>query len=81
VVTAAAQTPADFEPVDHGHEHVENDGVWLNVAVCLEAVKSLVAVGGELDLVPLELESAPQGFPYGPFVVYDQDLHGPYCAR
>jgi hypothetical protein len=36
-----------------------------------------VAVGGELDLVSLELERAPQGLPHGPFVVYDQDLHGP----
>jgi hypothetical protein len=36
-----------------------------------------VAVGGELDLVTLELECAPQGVPHGPLVVHDQDLHGP----
>jgi hypothetical protein len=77
VVTATAQTPTDLEPVDYGHEHVEDDRVRLNVAVRLEAVQSLVAVGGELDLVSLELERAPQGLPHGPFVVYDQDLHGP----
>jgi hypothetical protein len=77
VVTASAQTPADLEPVDYRHEHVEDDGIRLSVAVCLEAVESLVAVGGELDLVPLELERAPQGLSHGPFVVYDQDLHGP----
>jgi hypothetical protein len=76
VVTASAQTPADLEPVDYRHEHVEDDGIRLNLAVRLEAVERLVAVGSELDLVPLELESAAQGFPHGPFVVYDQDLHG-----
>jgi hypothetical protein len=77
VVTTPAQTPADLEPVDYGHEHVENDRVRLNVAVRLEAVQSLAAVCGELDLVSLELERAPKGLPHGPFVVYDQDLHGP----
>ena len=77
MVTAAAQTPADLEPVDYRHEHVEDDGVRLNVAVRLQAVQGLVAVGGELDLVTLELERAPQGLPHGPLVVYDQDLHGP----
>jgi len=59
VVTAAAQPPADLEPVDYGHEHVEDDRVRLNLAIRLEAVQSLVAVGGELDLVSLELERAP----------------------
>jgi hypothetical protein len=77
MVTAAAQTPAHLEPVDYGHEHVEDDGIRLNVAVRLEAVQGFVAVGSELDLVSLELERASQGVPHGPFVVYDQDLHGP----
>ena len=47
------------------------------IHVRLEAVQGFVAVGGELDLVSLELERAPQGLPHGPLVVYDQDLHGP----
>jgi len=30
----------------------------------------------ELDLVPLELESAAERLAHRPFVVHDQDLHG-----
>ena len=36
---------------------------------------------GELDLVPLELERAPQRLAHGPFVVDHQDLHGTNCAH
>ena len=67
-------------PSTHGHQHVEDDRVRLALAVRLEALERLVAVGSELDLVALELERAPQRLPHGPFVVYDQDLHGPIVA-
>ena len=42
----------------------------------LEPLERLDAVLGELDLVALELERAPQRLAHGPLVVDDQDLHG-----
>jgi len=74
-VAAAAKPPADVQAVHVGHQHVENDGVRLAVAVRLEALQCLLAVGCELDLVPLELERSTQRLPHSAFVVDDQNLH------
>ena len=64
---------ADLEPVDAGHQHVEHHRVRLGLG--LEPLERLRAVLGELDLVALELERAPQRLAHGPFVVDHQDLH------
>jgi hypothetical protein len=74
-VTAAADPTADLEPVDHGHQDVEDDRIRLAVAVRLEALERLLAVGSQLDLVALELEGPAEGLTHGPFVVHDQNLH------
>jgi len=65
----SSQAPAHLEPVEPGHEHVEDDGVGLGLG--LEARERLTAVGGELDLVPLELQRAPERLAHGTFVVDD----------
>ena len=44
-------------------------------------VERLGAVRGELDLVALELERAPQRLAHGALVVDDQDLHVRIVAR
>ncbi len=49
-------------------------------SLAFEPVQRLAPVGGELDLVPLELERAPQRLAHGAFVVDDQDLHGSIVA-
>ena len=67
--TGAAQAAADLETVHAGHEHVEDHRVGL--VARLEAGERLVAVRGELDLVPLELEGAPQGVADRPFIIDD----------
>ncbi len=75
-VAAAAKPAAHLEPIDPGHEHVEEDGVRLSVAVRLEELERLLAVGSQLDLVALELERSTEGLPHSAFVVHDQNLHG-----
>src|SRR6185312_4798707 len=69
----AAQRPRDLEPVDARHQHVEHHRVGLRLV--LEALERLRPVLGQLDLVALELERAPQRLPDGPLVVDHQDLH------
>ena len=67
----------DLEPVDAGHEDVEDHRVGL---VASRAGERLAAVVRELDLVALELERAPQRLAHGALVVDDQDLHGSILA-
>jgi hypothetical protein len=66
--------PCDFQPVETGHEDVEDHRVGL--AVRLERLERSDAVVGELDLVALELEGAAERLAHRPLVVHDQDLHG-----
>src|SRR2546423_7929173 len=75
-VSRPAQTPADLEPVDDRHQHVEDDGVRLRLAVS-QARQRLAAVGRQLDLVSLELECALERLADRAFIVYDEDSHGP----
>src|SRR5262249_28234205 len=49
-----AETPADLEPVDAGHENVEDPRV--RVGRLTQPLECLLAVLGEVDLIPLELE-------------------------
>ena len=49
--------PAHLEPVDAGHEDVEDRRV--DAATRLEPLERFLAVAGELDVVALELERAP----------------------
>jgi hypothetical protein len=74
-----AQAPADLEPVHVRHEDVEDHGVRL--AVGAQALERLLAVGGELDVVPLELEGASERIANCPLVVDHQDLHSFHCAQ
>ena len=79
LVAGASQAPAHLEPVGAGHEDVEDDSVRLRSE--LEPPKRLLTVLGELHLVALELESAPQRVPHCAFVVDHEDLHRPHCAH
>ena len=54
----------------------------------MQPLESLLPVLGQLDLVALEFERAPQRLPHGPFVFDHQDLHvrivapeGEICVR
>ena len=68
-----------LEPVDVRHQHVEHDRVRLHVTR-VESVQRFRPVGGELDLVPLERERAPQRLADGGFVVDDEDLRA-HCLH
>jgi hypothetical protein len=68
----------DLEPVQAGHEHVEDHRVGLGLRA--EPLERLVAVLGELDLVALQLQRAAERLAHRPFVVHDQDLHVPIVA-
>ena len=69
--------PSDLEAVETRHEDVEDHRVGL---VAFERGKRCEPVVRELDLVPLELESAAERLAHRPFVVHDQDLHGSIVA-
>ena len=77
-VAARAQPPADLEAVEL--PGISTSRITASGALAVEPDERLVAVGGELDLVPLELEGAPQRFADRAFVVDDQDLHVPILA-
>ena len=68
-----ADPPCDLEPVESGHEDVEDHRVGL---VVFERGERGEPVVRELDLVALELERAAERLAHRPFVVHDQDLHG-----
>ena len=73
VVPGAAQPPAHLEPVEPRHHDVEDEGVGAVTAG--DRVQGLLAVGGELDLVPVERQGPAQGVAHGPVVVDDEDPH------
>ncbi len=77
-VAFGPEAPAYLEPVDPRHQHVEDRRVDRRSAA--QPLERLLAVLGELDLVPLELERTPQRLANGTLVVDDEDLHGPHCA-
>ena len=77
-IASGTKPSAHLETVDARHEDVENDGVGLRGGT--ETLERRLAVGGELDLVPLEVEGALQRLANSAFVIDDQDLHGPHCA-
>ena len=73
VVVGRPQAPADLEPVDVRHQHVQHDGVG---GVQREAVERLGAVGRELDVVALQPEGPLEGRANGRLVVHDENAHG-----
>jgi hypothetical protein len=81
-VARPAQPAGRLEPVDVRHQHVEHDRVRLDGAR-VEPVQGFGAVGGELNLVPLECKRAPQRLADRRFVVDDEDLgvHRAHCRR
>jgi hypothetical protein len=68
-----AQSPAHLEPVDAGHEHVEDHGIGVRTPA--ETVQRLLTILCAVDLVPLELESPPERFAHRALVIDDQNLH------
>ena len=77
-IASGTKPPAHLETVDARHEDIEDDGVGLRRGT--ETVERGLAVGSELDLVPLEVERTLQRLANSTFVIDDQDLHGPHCA-
>ena len=77
-IPTGTKSSAHLETVDSWHEDVEDDGVSLRGAT--ETFERRLAVSGELDLVPLEVEGTLQRLADSAFVIDDQDLHGPHCA-
>ena len=73
-VPGRAEMAAHLEPVDARHEDVEDDRIGLVRPP--ESRDGLVSVGRELDLVALELESAPERLADRRLVVDDEDAHG-----
>ena len=76
-VVLGSQPSTHLEPVDPGHEDVEDHRVRRSRTA--EPFERLLAVVRELDLVPLELERAPQRVAHGAFIVDDENLHRPHC--
>ena len=78
---ARAEPATHFEPVDAGHEDVEDQRIG--------ALRSLgdhrerrFTVDGELDVIPLELERALKRLADRPLIVHDKDAHvSALCAR
>ena len=66
-----AKLAADLEPVDAGHEHVEDDQVGADLRGAREA---LAAVGGERYLESAELERPLERSAHRRLVVDDQQL-------
>ncbi len=66
-----AQLAADLEPVDAGHEHVQDDEVGANLRGAREA---LAAVGGERHLESAELERPLERGAHRRLVVDHQQL-------
>ena len=71
-VAARAQPPADLEPVDLRHQHVEHDRVGGSLR---ERGERLAPVGGERDLVALEPQRALERLAHGGLVVHDEQAH------
>ena len=80
-IAGAAEPATYLEPVDTGHEDVEDQRIG--------ALRSLgdhrerrFTIGGELDVIPLELERALKRLADRPLVVHDKDAHlSALCAR
>ena len=66
-------SPADGQPVDRGHEDVEDDQLRLLAPDRLEGAHPVLR---ERDLVAVERQRAPQRDSDGGLVVRDQDAHG-----
>ena len=66
-----AKLAADLEPVDAGHEHVQDDEVGANLRGAREA---LGTVGGERDLESAELERPLERSAHRRLVVDNQQL-------
>ena len=71
-VSFAPHTARDLEPVESGHEHVEDHDIRLPA---LDPAEPVGPVDGEIDLVALEFERATERVTYGTFVVDHEDLH------
>ena len=71
-VALAAQHATDGESVDHGHRHVEQDGVD---GVVGQPAEHLGAVLDGDDLVALQGQGPLQRLPHGAIVLGDEQLH------
>ena len=76
-VAVGAEAAGHLEPVDAGHEHVEQQRVGR---LGRDLVQRLAAVGRELDLVALEHERALERSADCGLVVDHEDAHVPKCA-
>ena len=76
LVAGGAHAPAHLEPVDPGHHHVEDHSVS---GLLGEAVKRLLTVDRQLDLVLVESQRSLQCPPHGGLVVYHQNVC--HCLR
>src|SRR4029453_16244237 len=77
-VAALPELPAHREPVSLGHQDVEDHGVELGAG---RGAQRLLAVGGEVNLVALELQSPLQCPAELGLVVYDKYPHVTMLAR
>ena len=75
----ARRLAGDLESVALRHQDVEDDRVER--ATRPDRAQRLLAVGGELHVVALQLESALESTPELRLVVYDQYAHEPMLAR
>ena len=65
---------ADLEAVEARHRDIEDERIRLR-RVELQPVERLGAVGGELDLVALQLQRAAERLAHRGIVVDDEDPH------
>ncbi len=71
-VAARAQPPAHLEPVDIGHQDVEQHQVGRRLRQCRQGGPAAFGLG---DVVAGKRERAAQGVAHGTLIVDDQDLH------
>ena len=71
-VTGLPQAPADLEPVEPRHRDVEDDRFGGRGG---QPIEGFLAVGGEVDVVPVKRERTLQCCANGRLVVDNQDLH------
>jgi hypothetical protein len=75
LVARGAKLPADLEPVDARHQHVEDDRVD-SVPVILHPLERLGAVFGGLHLVVLDLQCPLECLAQRLLVIDNEDSHG-----
>ena len=74
-----AQPPGDLEAADVGQPDVEDDA--LDAGRVLGDLEAALAVGGELDHVPVVLEQALEQAPQAGIVLDDEEMHDGQPSR